>query len=191
MIKWIETLNFKNLSIELVIVFIGVYLAQTLSIYQNNIQLKNNRNHFYETFSSELISLDTICHSSVRKINLAQTRFNANKSFENLLSSRVLSFNNTSFIIKSAFNDLNFSALDKEFLTSIELGANLIELIDERIANYNKDYNSIVLNSKINSIDVNYFYTELEYIKELLLNLIIAIEKGALPATQRLLVQNS
>jgi hypothetical protein len=193
--------SFKSFFADLVVVFVGVFLAFQLSDYKDERAVRQARVNYYESCKLELTRLGV----SIKQIrdtlggNVAYYEKEISKGNKPKLKfHRSIHFPSQAFVVKSAFNDNNFSTLGQEFIVSISLGSNFFEWIDVELRDYNERVRDLLYNREF---DPNMFYDDqgrlreeykwyiddLKEINRLLDQFLSAIYDGAIPATDGLI----
>ncbi|MEL6562707.1 MAG: hypothetical protein AAFQ94_31350 [Bacteroidota bacterium] len=191
----------KNLLLDLLIVFIGVFLAFQLSAYREGNDVKKSRLNYYKAFRAEIKSVNVELTGIIAELDRQISRFHSDSL---ILQKPLLAYNNKinvvsqkPYIIESAFNSGNFRNLRYDLLASISGGSNLFIVLDEKIEDYNRRVKDLTYNRPYVESD---YYTEIQlkpeyqwYLEEMKEVRVYAtalkssIENGAIPALNKLI----
>ena len=113
----------KNVLLDLLIVFIGVFLAFQLSAYREGNEVKKSRLNYYKAFRAEIKSVNLELTGIIAELDRQISRFHSDSL---ILQKPLLAYNNKinvvsqkPYIIESAFNSGNFRNLRYDLLASI------------------------------------------------------------------------
>ena len=187
----------KDLGLDLLVVFIGVFAAFQLSDIKDSKKDKVTKLNYFESFKRELISVnqDVITlRDSIDQIIEYYESGVANGTRHELVVFRHLNFMAKPHIVESAFDSEIFTNMNPGYLVSISRGSNIFYQIDYKMKEYNSRCKDLLYNKEVR---INNFYDEkglkpqyqwyLDDLKEirLLLNALNqSIEKGAVPGTE-------
>ena len=186
-----------KLLIELLIVFIGVYLAFQLNNYKEEKSNKNIKNNYYKVLLKDF-------NANLQDIQLAKKEI---QSFISQIDSgkkpnpaliKKIDLTNNLFLIKSAFNSGYLENLESEYIKNISNGSNHLTRVAKLIDNYNNsvsatqikyNFDKTLFYNSDNSLKEQYKWCkeDLEYIVGYLNGLEIGISKGAIPDTKALI----
>ena len=186
-IETLQSINWKHLLIELLVVFIGVYGAFQLDSYRSSREDLQHRITYFKAF--ELILDNYLQTVTILKtdIDTILADLNSDSSLE-LNYLHEIDFTNTIYIVQSVFSSDRFSGVHSEFMMNLEIGANLIRNLEERIKGFRQTVNHAKMNGTSQSNEFRIWSLgELEYISKRLSRLKSAIEQGALPETREMI----
>lgn len=191
----------KRLFFELVIVFLGVFLAFQLNNYRQSIANNKIKERYYGLILAEF------------KSNLAEVKFtknlvsayldtlavqieNGNKPKLNSLENYAL--DNNLFVIKSAFESGHLENLNPRFINNISVGSNYLTRLSNRINQFNdkvnlayqsNDWLSDKFYTKNGQLkaEFEWYMNDLHFILKYLNNLETAIEEGAIPDIEKVI----
>ena len=183
--------------IELLIVFIGVYLAFQLNNYKEETENQRIRNNYYKVLSNEFEYTAQNIKQVADQLELFASRLDA-KEKPQLSKLQRLDLSDNMYVLKSAFNSGYFENIDQKYINNIGRGANHLDKVSTLLTNYNnKIQNVLIANSFENSIfydedgtlKSNYFWVkeELDYIIYYLKMLEKVIVEEAIPDTKSLI----
>lgn len=187
----------KKIFIELLIVFIGVFLAFQLNNYKEGIQDAKLRKKLYhlmlKDFEANLFEV-----SEVRKqIETFKTDFNTAIENGEQPSVRMIipDLSNNLLLLRSVFNSGHLENLDPQYVSNISRGSNFITRASNYIHMYNEsiihtlrenDYNNDNFFNAENQLKEEYQWilSELDNVLAYVIRLEGAIKNGAIPSTQ-------
>lgn len=183
--------------IELLIVFIGVYLAFQLNNYKEEAENQRIRNNYYKVLSNEFEYTAQNIKQVADQLEAFASRLDA-KEKPQLSKLQRLDLSDNMYVLKSAFNSGYFENIDQKYINNIGRGANHLDKVSTLLRNYNnKIQNVLIANSFENSIFYdedgtlknNYFWVkeELDYIIYYLKMLEKVIVEEAIPDTKSLI----
>ncbi len=183
--------------IELLIVFIGVYLAFQLNNYKEEAENQRIRNNYYKVLSNEFEYTAQNIKQVADQLEAFASRLDA-KEKPQLSKLQRLDLSDNMYVLKSAFNSGYFENIDQKYINNIGRGANHLDKVSTLLTNYNnKIQNALIANSFENSIFYdedgtlknNYFWVkeELDYIIYYLKMLEKVIVEEAIPDTKSLI----
>ena len=183
--------------IELLIVFIGVYLAFQLNNYKEETENQRIRNNYYKVLSNEFEYTAQNIKQVADQLEAFASRLDA-KEKPQLSKLQRLDLSDNMYVLKSAFNSGYFENIDQKYINNIGRGANHLDKVSTLLTNYNnKIQNVLIANSFENSIfydedgtlKKNYFWVkeELDYIIYYLKMLEKVIVEEAIPDTKSLI----
>ncbi len=183
--------------IELLIVFIGVYLAFQLNNYKEETENQRIRNNYYKVLSNEFEYTAQNIKQVADQLEAFSSRLDA-KEKPQLSKLQRLDLSDNMYVLKSAFNSGYFENIDQKYINNIGRGANHLDKVSTLLTNYNnKIQNVLIANSFENSIfydedgtlKSNYFWVkeELDYIIYYLKMLEKVIVEEAIPDTKSLI----
>lgn len=183
--------------IELLIVFIGVYLAFQLNNYKEEAENQRIRNNYYKVLSNEFEYTAQNIKQVADQLEAFASRLDA-KEKPQLSKLQRLDLSDNMYVLKSAFNSGYFENIDQKYINNIGRGANHLDKVSTLLTNYNnKIQNVLIANSFENSIFYdedgtlknNYFWVkeELDYIIYYLKMLEKVIVEEAIPDTKSLI----
>ncbi len=183
----LQRINWKHLMMELLVVFIGVYGAFQLDSYRSSREDLKNRITYFKAF-------ELILDNYLQTVNILKTDIdtilddlNSNSNAE-LRYLHDLDFTNTIYIVQSVFSSDRFSGVHSEFMMNLEIGANIIRNLEERIKGFRQTVNHAKMNGISQSDEFRtWSLGELEYLSKRLSRLKSAIEQGALPETREII----
>lgn len=193
--------NWKDVLIELVAVFVGVYLAFALSNYQEEQKNEKTRIKYFKSFLLELQGINYTIKRQLKiieRIDSVYTESIQNKRFKipEIYPDFELTINMP--IIKSAFIGSHFENIHPQFLLNISFGGNLITMIEKRVNRYTENCQRVLYGRPMNARsfyqssgqlkrEYQWYLDDLRSIKVLYKRLNVAIEEGALPETKKLI----
>ena len=186
---------------ELLIVFVGVFLAFRLNNYQKSIASQAIEQRYYQLILLEFQSnLQEIKNTKKAVSNYLDT---LQKEIDKGEKPRLLSFqnydlSNNMLVLKSAFESGYLENLNPKFVSNISIGSNYITRVGKRMDQFNAQVN---LALQQNQWESNLFYTkegllkpkydwylnDLKFILGYLEGLETALEKGAIPDIQNII----
>jgi uncharacterized membrane protein YgaE (UPF0421/DUF939 family) len=183
--------------IELLIVFIGVYLAFQLNNYKEEAENQRIRNNYYKVLSNEFEYTAQNIKQVADQLEAFASRLDAKEKLQ-LSKLQRLDLSDNMYVLKSAFNSGYFENIDQKYINNIGRGANHLDKVSTLLRNYNnKIQNVLIANSFENSIFYdedgtlknNYFWVkeELDYIIYYLKMLEKVIVEEAIPDTKSLI----
>ncbi len=183
--------------IELLIVFIGVYLAFQLNNYKEEAENQRIRNNYYKVLSNEFEYTAQNIKQVADQLEAFASRLDAKEKLQ-LSKLQRLDLSDNMYVLKSAFNSGYFENIDQKYINNIGRGANHLDKVSTLLTNYNnKIQNALIANSFENSIFYdedgtlknNYFWVkeELDYIIYYLKMLEKVIVEEAIPDTKSLI----
>lgn len=120
--------TFKKVIAELVIVFVGVFLAFQLNNYKEDVTNDKLRKRFYKLMLSDFkLNLKEVkyCRSTVNKM-LEEFKQKNNKGLKPELSIIPVDISNNLLVLKSAFNSGHLENLDHQYVISLSNGSNYV-----------------------------------------------------------------
>ncbi len=172
---------------EFFVVFISVSGAFYLDTVKEDRQLRENQIKYYETF---LLNLEVgaykieILNNSISAI---LEKHQAN-SEEPITIDRNLSFMNNQLVIRSGFEEQNFSVITPQYLRNLDEGSNLITRVQNRLANLEARTQEYLFYTNVDKAAFKEWYLdELVGITQVLAALDQAVNEGAIPATKQFL----
>ncbi len=183
--------------IELLIVFIGVYLAFQLNNYKEEAENQRIQNNYYKVLSNEFEYTAQNIKQVADQLEAFASRLDAKEKLQ-LSKLQRLDLSDNMYVLKSAFNSGYFENIDQKYINNIGRGANHLDKVSTLLRNYNnKIQNVLIANSFENSIFYdedgtlknNYFWVkeELDYIIYYLKMLEKVIVEEAIPDTKSLI----
>ncbi len=182
-----KKLKLNGLFFEVLIIFIGLSAAFFVDDLRDQKREDQIRINFYNSF---ILELEEIRDRTVVLKEAIDTLGTAliNRPEMEIPYRRNFDFTNNLFIIHSAFGGDNFTAVGPEYLRNIEFGANNIKVIEKRFNILDAETRRYILKSEKTKEEKSkfreWYLSELEFISFYLEQLVIAIEKGAIPDTQ-------
>lgn len=127
-----------GLAIELVVVFVGVYLAFLASDYQEELEDRAIRVKYYQSMILEFEALSRHLEDEHAKIqrHLAVVA-EIEQGGQPDLAVGDLSYLYRGSVVAAAFDSQNFESLDDEILANIIGGIPLLELLEDRVGRFN------------------------------------------------------
>ncbi len=182
---------------ELLIVFIGVYLAFQLNNYKEEAENQRIRNNYYKVLSNEFEYTAQNIKQVADQLEAFASRLDA-KEKPQLSKLQRLDLSDNMYVLKSAFNSGYFENINQKYINNIGRGANHLNKISTLLTNYNnKIQNVLIANNFDNSIfynedgtlKSNYYWVkeELDYIINYLKMLEKVIVEEAIPDTKSLI----
>ena len=193
--------NKKNwigrLLLELITIFVGVYLAFELNRYQDGQRSNEIKFNYFKSFQSELSKLGAEIRLRNREIETAIESFekgiqNGQKPTPKPLN---LYFSAEMLITEAGFNDDVFMQLDPGLASSLSGGYDYVRLVERRISDFNQICNRmLILNTTLEFYDsggnlkpeYDWYLLGLKETKEYLETLSKMIIEQATPAVQNL-----
>ena len=183
--------------IELLIVFIGVYLAFQLNNYKEEAENQRIRNNYYKVLSNEFEHTAQNIKQVADQLEGFASRIEANEKPQ-LSKLQRLDLSDNMYVLKSAFNSGYFENIDQKYINNIGRGANHLNKVSTLLTNYNNKIQDVLIaNNFENSIfynedgtlKSNYFWVkeELDYILYYLKMLEKVIVEEAIPDTKFLI----
>lgn len=196
--------SFKTILLDLLIVFIGVFLAFQLSAYKELDNQRKSRLNYYRGFRAELMEVDKeltgIISELDRRINEFDSLYSSTEKPQIRYNPKLSFFFEKPYIVESAFNAGNFNNLNYKLLANISGGSNLFRKLSYKINEYNERVKDITyvkayreeLYYDGNTLKPEYhwYVDEMKELKKYAELLKSSIEKGALPAADILIEQN-
>ncbi|MCR9250097.1 MAG: hypothetical protein NXI20_06710 [bacterium] len=188
----------RDLGLDLLVVFIGVFAAFQLSDIKDSRKDRTTKLKYFESFKMELTNVNNdvlaLKDSIDNIISYYEEGISRNEKPE-LIVRRNMFFMAKPHIVESAFDSDIFSNMHPGYLVSISRGSNLFYWIDQKLKNYDSRCKDLLYNS---DVDSDYYYNKnglktqfkwyLDDLKELsvlLGSLNQSIEQGAIPGTER------
>jgi len=183
--------------IELLIVFIGVYLAFQLNNYKEEGENQRIRNNYYKVLSKEFEQTAQNINQVVNQLKAVASLIEA-KEKPQLSKIQRLDLSDNMYVLRSAFNSGYFENIDPKYINNIGKGAKHLDKVSNLLTNYNnKIQNVLIANNFENSIFYNedgtlknnYFWVkeDLDYIIYYLKMLEKVIVEEAIPDTKSLI----
>ena len=185
----LRNLKWGNMVLELLVVFVGVFGAFQLDSYQSNRQEVKNQITYFKAF--ELV-LDRYLRSSQSlKADVdSLAKVVASDPTAHIDFLPALDFTNSIYIVEAVFTSDRFSGIGSEFMMNLELGANQIKVLEQRVSELRKNINQAKILEKIEtSVFREYYIDELHYISARLSRLIETIQQGAMPETKQIITE--
>lgn len=191
----------KRLAFELIVVFAGVYGAWMLSDYQERQREKRDRRMYHEAFLEEMRRYDAVTHQQRdlvdSLIQFYDREIRAGRTPE-LKIHRALDFTSNFYVTKAAFQNAYMNSIGIDQAVSISLGSNLISLLEKRIDAYHAECRRFFYGPNVEQRkfydekgrlipSMQWYLEDLESIRGVFDVLIMAIEKGAIPSTEKLI----
>lgn len=202
--KFINIRTFRNIRtilLDLLIVFIGVFMAFQLSAYREEESEKKLRLNFYKSFEAELKTVNKELTDLIKELDYNIQKFDSGALINEKpvlgYNQKINFFYQKPYIVESAFNSGNFRTLHYDLLSNISGGSNLFYMLNNKIVNYNKRVKDLTYSEPF---DEQKFYTtfalkneyawylnEMKEIRFYAIQLKSSIERGALPAMETLI----
>lgn len=196
--RYWETL--KKVVFELVIVFVGVFLAFQLNNYRENLASDEIRIRYYNQilleFRSNLQEIEFAKRVIASHVDTFQVVVERGEQ-PALVSLNTINLDNNLFVIKSAFESGYLENLNPQFVTNISVGSNYITRAARLIDRFN---DTVALAMQGNDWQQERFYdaeglkpeyqwyiTDLQFIVTYLGNLESAMKDGAIPDIERII----
>lgn len=183
---------------ELLIVFVGVYGAFELNRYQENNRENKIREAYIGSFKSELNKLSYDIEKTQAVINKAINEFESalQKGERPLLKPLDLFFDAPMLITIAGFNDDVFTQLDAGLAASLSGGYDNVQAVSQRVRSFNEIcHRQLISNEPIEFYDrngtlksqFNWYLSGLKKLQAYMQNLSQMINKGAVPAVNKLI----
>ena len=186
--------------IDLLVVSLGVYFAFQIDNFRQQLAEKKVKQNYYQLILREF---------KFNLIEVQHVKDNVDQQLKHLTSADVASqpeairsltevdLSNNMLVIKAAFDSGHLENLNPLYVSSLSQGANAITRIAESILRYNNkidrllarhDYDTSLLFAQNSQLHPRYHWiiSELELIQQYLELLLIALDKGAIPDTEKL-----
>ena len=194
-------LHWKRLLVELLVVFIGVYAAFWLNSYREEEHQREIQKKYYQSFKSELSRISQhskMIASATDTLHNHYSKAIARGERPSLKVHPELDFPINMFIIRSAFNQQHFESIGTDYLVNISWGSNLITLLEKRLNLFQEKSRDLMLLTGGNPAQLyeedgnlkpayQWYLQDLVFVSSVAKNLVGAIDKGALPDTDRFL----
>jgi len=180
----------RPIMIEFVTVFFGVMGAFLVNDWQADKQELRNKVTYFEAFIGDIKHLQYQVGQLESVISDIQKNANGNVDFK-VTPNPNLRLKTNDYLIQSAFQNENFTAIGTQYLNNLSFGSNVISEIKDRVDNVRERSREYYLSVRKDEEEVKrfkeWYLNELSDIKILLNQLNEIIEQGALPGTQSIL----
>ena len=191
----------KKYLFDIVIVFLGVFMAFQLNRYQSDKASKKIELGYYKIILIEF-------QNNLQEVKMAKTSLqnyldNFTKTQEEgntpeLISMNKFMLDNNLFVIMSAFESGHLENLNPLFVTNISNGSNFITRVTRLIDQYNNKLNLALQNAEWDhkkffdekgqlKSTYSWYINDLEFIANYLDQLELAFEKGAIPEITKII----
>lgn len=148
--------KFGKILIELLIVFVGVYLAFQLNNFKEEKEKASIKNNYYRVLANEFESTANNLKQVSSQLNEFISLIESGKE-PSLLNVQKLDLNDNMYILKSAFNSGYFENIDSKYINNIARGSNYLTKVATLLDNYNRRVESVLI---INDFNNSVFYNE-------------------------------
>jgi hypothetical protein len=177
----------KKYFLELIVVFVGVYTAFLFDSYKEEKKSLENKIIYFTAFENVLNQYAKKC-SHLKKLVDSLIMINTSNEYLNVQLNQKLEFTNTIYIVESVFKSDKFSGIDPQFMVNLEFGANLIKTIEKQIDELKNNIFTAIISNTVNNKDLKQWYlSELNSLSTKIERLMIAIHKGAVPGTKKII----
>lgn len=189
-----------RLFLELITIFIGVYLAFELNRYQEGRRAEQLKINYFTSFRSEIRKTGTEITYTSERVKKIIKEFNDDLAAGKMpaLKPVNLHLNSAMLITKAGFNDDVFIELNSNLASSLSGGYDNVKTVGRHIEYFNEICNRNLISSEIinfynrdGSLKPQYdWYLEgLIYLDRLLDNLSEQINKQAIPYTENMVLE--